>query len=229
MKISSHITIPLFSLILVVGASFSATAAVEMNGTFGFVPFGDITYTGSDLAHASSVSLPANELVNTVPQFFNGKANDFFSAASAIPTFSQVTLNLSKSDPLSLDLSMIGGSFSTASLANFIIASTPALGHNGTTPGDRYSFELLEIMKSTSTGYPLYISGIGVLHDSAGQYLDTPAALNIGFTQTESGTINASLTVATTAVPEPGTIATGCCALGFLLLAGARSVSKPTV
>src|SRR5260221_4347465 len=89
----------LIGLLLVGAGSWEAAAAVALNGTFGFTPIGNISYSGPNLGQADSVTLPATEVVNTVPATYNGVANDFYAGSSAIPLLSHLEVN-----PLTLSL-----------------------------------------------------------------------------------------------------------------------------
>ncbi len=220
------ITAPLFSVFMAATTCFPAKAAVDV-GTFGFVPIGDITYTGLDLEHATSVTLPANSValptasgfVNTVPQFYNGNPNYFYSGANSIPLLSLGNINIHQLNPPVLDLSAIGGSYSAVGLGDFLIL---------TTPFDTYRFDLEELLRTSSDPLSLILYGTGTLFDANGS--SVPGSISMAFTQTTlSSAVNASFTLATAAVPEPGTIGAGCCALGFLLLAGLRRAGRSAV
>jgi len=207
------------SLLLLVGACANTNAAVELNGTFGFTPIGDIAFSGTDLEHASSVTFPSTEVVNTVPSTYNGSPNDFFAGTTGIPILSHVTLS-----PLTLSLSALSGSFSAVNYPAFLEVSS------GTAPNNRYDFDLLELMKTSNGSSSLDIYGKGILRDTQGVFADTPGLFSIAFTQTgQGGAINGSFSIATTAVPEPGTFLAGFCALGFLLLGSFTWAKRSTL
>lgn len=183
-------------------------AAVTLNGTFGFIPIGTVTYTGTSLGEADSVNLPATEMVNTVPANYGGAANDFYTGSAAIPLLSHVTVN-----PLTLGLPSVWGSFMAASEPNFLLIS------DGTSPANRFDFSLVELMKTSSGASDLELYGQGVLHDTQGIFADTPGQISIAFTQTsQTSAVNVSFSVATSVVPEAGTLTAGCVAAGLALL-----------
>lgn len=191
--------------------SRAGAAVVDLNGTFGFTPVGEITYTGPSLAQAGSIVLPSLELVNTVPANYGGRVNDFAAGPSSIALGSSINLNNGNG---TLTLPSVQGVFTSVNFPDFLRISS------GTTPANRYDFDLLELM-TTSNGFStLNVSGLGVLHDSLGIFADTPGIISIAFTQTGlGGAVNASFSVAS-AVPEPGTFAAGLCALGSVVFYG---------
>src|SRR6516225_1053735 len=196
----------LLSLFTTIGSA--KAAVVPLNGTFGFTPLGDVSYSGADLEDAVSITLPSMELINTVPAIYNGNPNDFFSGPASISLGAQVAIA-----PLTLNMPVISGSFSSVSFINFL--DIPGSG----TPGDHFDFDLLELEKTSSGPSSLNLYGTGILHDSQGHFADTPGIISIAFTQTgQIGAVNASFSVATSSVPEPGTITTGAFAIAFLLI-----------
>jgi hypothetical protein len=198
----------LCSVLFVAVGCWEADAAVALSGTFGFTPIGTITYSGANLGLADSVTLPATEVVNTVPATYNGVANFFYAGASAIPLLSHLAVN-----PSTLSLPTVWGSFTPSSYLNFLVIS------DGTSPNNRYNFSLLDLMKTSNGSSDLEVYGQGMLHDTLGVFADTPGLLSIAFTQTgPTGAVNASFSVATSIVPEPGTLVAGCFALGWVLI-----------
>jgi hypothetical protein len=209
----------LLVLLITAGATCCANAAVEaISGTFGFTPVGDITYTGADLQQASAVTFPSLEVVNTVPAAYNGSANDFATGASSIPLGSFVTINNGNG---TLTLPAVQGVYTPAIYPNFLGIS------NGTTPSDRFDFDLVELMRTSSGSSSLDVFGMGILHDTLGIFSDTPGLISIAFSQSgQGGAVNASFSVASTVVPEPGTLVAGLCALGFVLLCSLVSIQR---
>lgn len=204
----SNLRTLLSSLFVLAAACGPLKGAVALNGTFGFTPIGTISYSGASLGQADSVTLPTTELINTVPATYNGSANDFFSGANSIPLLSHVSIN-----PSTLSLPSVWGSFVSVSDANFLVVS------DGTSPANRYDFSLLELMKTSGNGSDLEVYGQGILHDTQGIFADTPGVISIAFTQTgQTGAVNASFSVASSVVPEPGTLAAGLAALGVAIL-----------
>jgi hypothetical protein len=200
------------SLFLLLFAAVPLKGAVLLNGTFGFAPVGTVTYNGASLGEAESVKLPSTEIVNTVPLMYNRSPNDFYSGPNRIPLLSYVSI-----DPLTLQLPSVGGSFVSVNYLNFLVVS------DGTTPAGRYDFNLVELMKTSAGGSDLEVYGQGILHDTQGIFADTPALLSIAFTQPGSGgAVNASFSLASTTVPEPGTVAAGVIAFGVAARGMAR-------
>jgi hypothetical protein len=197
----------IITVLVMAATRWEAGAAVEINGTFGFTPIGTISYSGPNLGQSDSVTLPATEVVNTVPVSYNGIANDFYAGSSSVPLMSQVAVN-----PLTLILPAVWGTFVQSDYVNFLTIS------DGTTPNNRYDFSLHNLMKASSGGGDLELYGEGVLHDTQGVFADTTGLLSIAFTQAQSGAVNASFSIATSVVPEPGTFAAGCFTLGFVMV-----------
>ncbi|HLH56761.1 MAG TPA: hypothetical protein VKY92_24460 [Verrucomicrobiae bacterium] len=195
-------------VLLAISGQVRLHAAVALNGTFGFTPVGSITYSGPDLGQADSISLPATEIVNTVPANYNGSLNDFYSGPAAIPLLSHVNLGA-----LTLSLPAQSGTYTPVNYPNFLVIS------DQTNPADRFDFTLIELMRASSSSSDLEVYAQGILHDSSGVFSDTSGLLSITFTQAGPGAaVNASFSVASTAVPEAGTIASGCVALGVSIL-----------
>ena len=194
--------------VLLGAACLQVKAAMPLSGTFGFTPIGTVTYSGSTLGQAASVTLPVLDIVNTVPPTYQGAANDFYSGAGSIPLLSHVII-----DPSTLNLPSIFGSFVSVNYLNFLTIS------DGTSPANRYDFSLLGLMKTSNGASDLEVYGQGILHDTQGVFADTAGILSIAFTQTgQSGAVNASFSVATSAVPEPGTFAVGVFAAALVIL-----------
>jgi hypothetical protein len=84
----------------------------------------------------------------------------------------------------------------------FIFASPDSFfGGSGTTPVNRFDFELTSLTETAYTGAPAYVSsfsGAGIITDTGGVYDPTPATFTIGF----SSASNYSFTFGTV-VPEP--------------------------
>ena len=198
----------LTGLLFLAAGPWEASAALALNGTFGFTPIGTISYSGLNLGQADSVTLPATEVVNTVPITYDGAANDFYAGSSAIPLLSHLAVN-----PSTLTLPSVWGSFVPRGYVNFLVIS------DGTNPNNRYDFSLLSLMKTSNGPSDLEVYGEGILHDTQGVFADTTGLLSIAFTQTgQNGAVNASFSVATSVVPEPGTLVAGCFAFGWVLI-----------
>ena len=171
------------------------TAGTLINATFGFTPIGTVTADNVDLLAATTVTLPATEIVNTIPATAFGNPNDLLGL---LLLGDSVTLS-----PLALSLTT-----GDAPVPNLLLFSS------GTSPANRFSFSASteHISFSPSTrAVSLYF--LGTFHDGNGVYDDAPASLTISLNQSAAQTtINASGTFSSppspdTGAPEPATLA----------------------
>ena len=211
MQVPRNVRLAVCSLLLASGVGLEARAAM-IYGTFGFVPLGNVTYSGPDLGDATSLGLPEHGLINTIPDSYNGNPNDFSAAGAAV-------LNLlSQVDLSSLVLPLTG----VVPAGDFLSFSADTSFASGTTPSDRYDFDLQTLTKTSSGSSSLNLSGTGVLVDTIHGFANTPALLSLALTQSApGGAINVSFSLATAVVPEPGTVGAAAAALAMcVLLAG---------
>jgi len=195
------------SLIILGGGLLLGQAAqaalTTFNGTLAFAPLGNITYTGPNLAGATSITLPALEIVSGLAPTYRGFPNDFIAGPGPINLAQLVTVA-----PLTLNLPLGG----------------PILGYvqltGATTPVNRYVFDMTSLTTSTSGPQFLNVEGLGVLHDLGGFYGDTPAEFSASF-NTVGGNVGGSFTLNSpySQVPEPTTVVAGIGALGLVLAA----------
>ena len=177
-------------------------ASAEMiNATFGYVPIGSTTFIPpGNVGTATSVTVPATEIVNTIPTTFLGKPNDFFSGPASFAVGNSVTVN-----PLTLSPMFVNdGLFHPEVLSGYLTFAS------GTTPADRFVFDMSSIRWASSGPQELDFAALGTLHDTAGVFMDQAADISGSFTQTsQGGSVNASFmfdspaTITPTAVPEP--------------------------
>jgi hypothetical protein len=107
----------------------------------------------------------------------------------------------------SSEISGLSSTPETESISDFLVIGGPGpTASPGTTPVDRFDFNLQTVEESASQ--PGGFIGEGTLVDTQGVYANTPAELVINFTPSSS---NYSFTLTATPVPEPAT---------FSLLAG---------
>jgi hypothetical protein len=172
----------------------SYASAATINGTFGYVPIGTTTFVPpGDIGSASSVSIPAVEMVNTIPPTFLGNPNDFLSLLS---TGDLVTVN-----PLNSSPSNVGGGFFALNQPNYL-----TFGAAG-----RFTFSMTQIKWASSGPQELDFAALGTFHDSLGVFGDQSADISGSFTQTtQGGSVNASFTFETPATvdtaPEPASL-----------------------
>ena len=213
----------LFSMLAVVGAlAFAqpAQAGPLLNGTFGYVPLGGATtYTGASLGAATtSVTLPSNEIINTLPPTFLGNPNDFAAGGAAPLALSQtVVLN-----PLTIStLGLVNTGLQVVNLPQYLTFSS------GTSPANRFQFSATSIMVTSSGTGNLAIGLLGTIHDVANVFSDNSASVSYSFTQTVPGSaVNGSATFATPqdvlVSPEPSTLGLA----GLAVVAGLAAVRR---
>ena len=218
MKLASRLGLSLVALSLAALATLPAHAQ-SVNGTFGFVPLGRVTYTGASLDMATSVTVPALEIVNTLdgPTYL-GSPNQFnsgpFSLALGQPVFLKgfpgPTTLLVSTDPIlfgSPFLTFLAGGetfdYTVTQVTSFVGTSTP--------PGASLAFDTLGVLTSSGTTNQI-------------------AQLSGSFTQTGPGTaVNGSFTFSTPVpVPEPGSVAllVGIGISGSVFVRGRKQVVK---
>ena len=102
-------------------------------------------------------------------------------------------------------------------ISNFFVFSTPdvTLGASGTTPNNRFAFNLTNITETAYTVSTASFFGIGTLTDSQGSFSSTPAHFDLAYSSQGGYTI--ALT-AGAVVPEPSTWAMLLGGIGFLFL-----------
>lgn len=158
---------------------------------------GGIAVGGTGSYTSSSLTLNATQLVES-------STGDLSTADSlSYATASTATVSGLSSTALTL----------TSPIADFFEFSTAGIpGSTGTTPGDRFDFELTSLSEVTSGLTSFY--GSGILSDSTGALQSSPAT----FTMTFSGPNSESFSLDTVATPEPSSwvlAAIACGALGF--------------
>jgi hypothetical protein len=183
-----------------------AANAAFVNGTLGFVPFGSITYTGATLGSATSITIPALEIVNGEPAVYDGNPNTFITGPGAVDIGSAVALSTTTL------------TFPQGAISGYLQFSYDLLDP-GTTPQGRYVFSLATLSESSSGPNNLSFQAYGTLTDLAGYYSPTPAQFSGSFTSIGSGTVNASFSLnSPVTAPEPGTYAAGIGGLAIVLL-----------
>jgi hypothetical protein len=179
-------------------------SAEPINATFGYVPIGSTTFTPpGNIGTATSVTIPASEIVNTIPTTFLGKPNDFFSGPASFSLGNSVTVS-----PLTLSPMFVNdGMFHPEVLPAYLTIAS------GSTPANRFVFDMSSIRWASSGPQELDFAALGTLHDTAGVFMDQSADISGSFTQTtQGGSVNASFTFETpgtitaTAVPEPASL-----------------------
>ena len=189
------------SLLAVAGslALVSAAGAAQINATMGIGSVGNITFTDlpgfTDLGHAASVTIPALEIVSSLPTLFNGNPNNFIPFVNLLD---HVIVN-----PLALSLH-------------------PAMGFEPNfVTVDGFTFTLTSMTSSSSGAGNVELDGWGSLMGHG--YAPTPAEFSAAFTRTLSGgavggTLTLSAPVMAVGVPEAASLLVGLAPLGLLVV-----------
>ena len=129
-------------------------SADPLNGTFGYVPIGSTTFTPpGNIGTATSVTIPSTEIVNTIPTTFLGKPNDFFSGPASFALGNSVTVN-----PLTLSPMFVNdGLFHPEVLSGYLTFAS------GTTPADRFVFDMSSIRWASSGPQELDFAALGTI------------------------------------------------------------------
>lgn len=190
----------LLSTVVILAFSTASAMAGTANATFTFNMNGTITYTpgGGALSGATSIALPTDLTISSIPAMYLGNQNDFASGgATPLPVSDHVTFT-----DYNLDLSFL---------------SLPVLTFT-TEDGGLFSFTASSGQKSTATlgnSTFLNIYYFGTFHDSGSTaaYDDANASLSFSFNQSggSTGAVGGSATFATppappNTTPEPTTM-----------------------
>jgi hypothetical protein len=198
MKLKALAVLP----VLVMSAASVLTAhAATLTGGIGASGSGEFT--------SSSLVLNASALTG-------GATGDLVSADdNSITTLSTAAITGLSSTSLTL----------TTPIQDYFEFSVPGLpGSTGTTPANRFDFELTSITETFSSSATGDFSGTGVLTDSTGAFDPTVATFTLAVSG-GPGTVDGqsfTLTATGEAVPEPSSWALGMLAFGAIGLLGLR-------
>jgi len=190
--------IAIVSALAALGAVGAARGA-EVNGALTDNPIGSGSATSSSLTLAGS-------------------------SVMFVATGDFLTLGVENSDLTASTATVSGLSTTPAAEAipdYFQFASAGPLGGSGTTPPNRFDFELTSLTETAYDGAPTYVSsfsGAGIITDTADVYDPTPATFTLGF----SGASNYSFSF-NTVVPEPTTLGLAAISLGALAMRRRRA------
>jgi hypothetical protein len=190
-------TLAIILAVSVAGLAFASAANAQM-------------MSGSDAVNAlGNGSFATSSLTLAATNFFTAAGIGTFAT---VPEFSYLTASTTTITGLST-------SPLADSIPDLFVFSTPGiLGSSGTTPNNRFDFNLLTITETSSSLGDF--TGTGTLVDTTAAYAPTPAIFTLGF----SGANNYSFTIAAEPVPEPTTI--GLVAIGLL---GALTIRRRKV
>jgi len=172
-------------------AFVGAANAQQMTGSFGVSDF----YAGGS-ASAGTLTLFETALITS------SETGIFLTL---VPAHSDLTAYTNT-------ISGIGSSPTTENISDYLVFSTPdaTFGSSGTTPNNRFEFNLATLQYLGDGSGTYAFAGQGTLVDSQGQYANTPAEMTVSF----SGPGTYSFSFAAEPVPEPSTI--GLVAIGLL-------------
>lgn len=167
----------LATAILLLTAGGSASAALVMDGSLGVA---ESSYGGS-FTSSSLVLNPSTMIIFETGTF-----------SSLVPTYSELT-------SYSGALTGLSATPTTEDIDNFFVFSSPdsLFGASGTTPNNRFEFNLGTLSEVYYNGQFANYVGTGTLVDSLGTYASSPAQFDLSF----SAEGNYSFVLAT--VPEP--------------------------
>jgi len=181
----------------------SVANAQSLYGTFGFIPIGTLTANNSDLSLATSVVVPAVELVNTIPPTYFGRSNGF-----------------APGQPYDLGLS------TAVTLSTTTISNGGSLGISFVAHGTTFTFtptSTVTLVGSVNGGGNfLTFAEFGTLTDGP-SFTAQQSEVAASFSQSAVGaTVNANFTFSTPPqdTPEPGSFAlflgVGVTGIGFM-------------
>ncbi len=163
-------------------------ASASLNGDFPFSLTDNATYGGgTNLASATFLSLPPSQnAVRFVPTLgSNGIVNNFYS-----PTGTQITgYSIIKNSDVDISTGVSGNVLNVADasglplIPNFLTFSFTTSSAPGTTPDNRFSYTMSDIVweRGTITN-SLAFNSTGFLTDSQGRWTGQVATLNAAFT-----------------------------------------------
>ena len=123
-------------------------------------------------------------------------ANETGTFASLVPALSNLTAYTGT-------VSGLSPSPVSESISNFFVFSTPniTLATSGTTPNNRFGFNLTSVTQTAYTGATASFFATGTLTDSLGSFFTTPAQFDLAYSSQGGYTI----AVTAEALPEPST------------------------
>jgi hypothetical protein len=174
-------------------AGGSARAALSMSGSLGVAEF---SYGGS-FTSSSLVLNPSTMIIFETGTF-----------SSLVPNFSELTSYTGT-------LTGLSSAPTPENIDDFFVFSAPnsLVGASGTTPNNRFEFDLDTLSEAYYNGQFADYVGVGTLVDSLGTYAGSPTQFDLSF----SAEGNYSFVLSTVAIPEPYQY--GICVGLFALLA----------
>ena len=178
--------------------AFVGVATAQDPPEMGTGSFGVSDFYGGGSASATTLTLFNKALITTAVQ----------------GSFVGLGLPLSDLTAYSGTISGIGSTPTTENINNYLVFATPdsTFGGSGTTPNNRFEFNLATLQYLGDGGNTYAFAGQGTLVDTLGSYANTPASMTVSF----SGPGTYSFTFAV--VPEPSTFLLAGFRLAGLLL-----------
>ena len=202
-----------------VAATNSQAAPVPINATMDVSGIGESSFVGSNLNAATSFN------------FGNVSGNTFIVTGAATNYLGNPNVFNGSAASGGVPLLGTGQGATSLNISSFLPVNSFWTWSSGTSPANRYSFDLLTLVRNPTSSGAMDLFGTGLFHDSANEFTDNTAA-TIRFTGQSISGNNASWSASwgsppfTNSVPEPDSLALMGVGMVALLAASRKSSKK---